>query len=81
MDFSDFYGDPDPIVQQMAQKLNDYSQQLKAGKITQDEYNDLVNDATMLDATAVAGKTVGELALLDKTVTLLREIAAKIPIP
>ncbi len=79
--FEDFYGDPDPIVQAMAKKLADYRDQLVAGEILPDEYTDLCNDATTLDDVAKAGKTLGELALLDKTITLLQEIAAAIPIP
>lgn len=79
MNFEDFFGDPDPIVQQMAQNLASYAQQLQSGEITQDEYNDLVNDGTTLNDIATAGKTVAELALLDKIIAALKEIAAAIP--
>lgn len=80
MNFSDFYGDPSDIIQQMAKKLNTYSIQLTNGEITQDEYNDLCDDATILNDVAKTGKTLGELALLDKTIAALKEIASAIPI-
>lgn len=78
MDFSDFFGNPDPIVQQMAQKLSDYAQQLKSGALTQAEYNDLASDATTLDDVARAGKTVGELEALDEAISALQTIAGAV---
>jgi len=79
--FEDFYGDPDPIVTAMAKKLADYRDQLQAGEILPDEYTDLCNDAIALGDVARAGKTLGELALLDKTIAALQQIAAAIPVP
>lgn len=81
MDLSDYFGDPDQIVDQMAKNLDSYRQQLQSGAITQDEYNDLVNDATTLDDVAKAGKTVAELELLDETIKTLKDIASAVPIP
>lgn len=81
MDFSDYFGDPDPIVQEMAQNLDSYKQQLQSGSITQDEYNDLVNDVTSVNSAVVAGKTVSELEILDEAIAALKDIAAAVPIP
>ena len=80
-DFSDFYGDPSDIIQEMAHALAYYYQQLQNGEISSDEYNDLVSDATTLNDVAAAGKTIGELALLDKAIAALKEIASAIPFP
>ena len=80
MNFSDFFTNTDPIIQEMAKRLDQYAQQLKSNQISQDEYNDLVNDATLVDDVARAGKTLAELALLDQTIAMLKEIAAAVPI-
>ncbi len=76
MNFSDFFGDPDPIVQEMAKKLNDYTDQFHNGQLTQDEYSDLVADAVSLNDAARAGKTVTELAMLDNAIQMMKSLAS-----
>lgn len=79
--FSDFYGDPSDIVQQMAHNLDTYTTQYQSGQISADEYKDLCDDATILDDVAKAGKTLGELELLANTIQVLKEIVEAVPIP
>ena len=75
MIFSDFFGDPSPFIQEMAKNLDTYSKQLQTGEISADEYKDLCDDATTLSDVATAGQTIQELAILDKAIAMLKEIA------
>ena len=80
MQLSDFFNASDKTVSNTAIKLDSLKQDLVAGSINADEYNDLVNDVTMVSEAERSGRTMSQLSMLNKTLQTLKALAIFVPL-
>jgi hypothetical protein len=57
-----FHGSQDPNVQQAAQVANQYTEMLKTGQISKDEFTQLMED---VKSTAIINKTMENMQVLE----------------